>query len=134
MQGARGEGSLEIEGRRYALLFTNRALAEGEKATGKSTLLLLRSLETMELGIGDLAQLLYVGMEYGRREARAGGRSYTINDAFRILDALGFAQVASAVVQAVVAVLSYGQGEAEDGERPAEDPLPEGEILTGASS
>lgn len=117
MTGARGEAFLEDGGERVAVLYTNRALAEVERATGKSVLSLAHSIES--LAVGDVAQLLLAGMEAARRDARAGGRAYTINDAYAVLDRLGFATVAMAVVEAVTAVLTYQPGEEADANPPA---------------
>lgn len=119
--GARGEAVLTVGDEQIAVLFTNRALAEAERATGKTILQLARAASASELGMGDTAQLLHCGMEAARREARPGGRSYTINDAWRVLDQLGFGRVAVAIMEAIVAVLSYNseaKAEAEEAEDP----------------
>lgn len=107
--GARGEGYLELDGESHAILFTNRALADAERATGKTMLQLMQSAQGGALGIGDIAHLLAVGLEYARREGRTGGRSYTLNDAWRFLDQLGFAAVAAVVLEAMAAVMAYSR-------------------------
>ncbi len=120
MSGARGEVTVEVPGREpVTVLFTNRALADAERAVGKSVLEMARGAGDGRLGIADVAQLLYVGMEAARRDARAGGRSYNVNDAYEILDAAGFAAVAAAVMEAMAAVLSYDPGEGGDERPPA---------------
>jgi len=107
MAGARGEGYLDVDGEQVVVLFTNRALADGERATGKSILQILRGAQNQELGIGDVAQLLLVGMEAARREARSASRAYAIADAYRVMDAVGFTEVASVVFNAIAAVVAY---------------------------
>ena len=118
--GARGEGVLNVGERTYTLLYTNRALAEAERATSKTITEIARGMSAGSVGVGDVAAMLLVGMEHARRETRAGGRSYTLNDAWAILDQIGFPSVAAAVMEAVAAVLTYspdGEGE-PDADRP----------------
>jgi len=106
--------------RTYTLLYTNRALAEAERATSKTITEIARGMSAGSVGVGDVAAMLLVGMEHARRETRAGGRSYTLNDAWAILDQIGFPSVAAAVMEAVAAVLTYspdGEGE-PDADRP----------------
>lgn len=127
--GVRGEVTIETEERDYPLLFTNRAIAQGEQAVGKSILAMLQgfmSKDSMQMpGVGDVANLLHVGMEYGRRDSQTGGKAYQLQDAFDVLDMVGFGTVAAAVFEAIGEVLSYNPGaedeEEGDGEE-AEDP------------
>lgn len=112
--GARGGATLEVEGKSYALLYTNRALADAERMTGKAITALLQDAIGGALAIGDLASLLQVGMEASRRDERRGGRSYTASDAWAVLDALGMTKVAAAVYEAVAAVISYDGDEGAD--------------------
>jgi|GEM_PF-1681958 len=107
-RGARGEALLTVDGEEYPILFTNRALAQAERVIDKPMLQLLSALEDNKLGIGDTAQLLAIGMEHGRRDAKAGGRAYTVQDAWSILDALGFTTVVTAVLGAIADVISFG--------------------------
>ena len=110
--GARGEGRLEVDGEVYEVLFTNRALAEVEKRTGKTMMQYAEGLQAGAVGIQDVAQLLTVGLEAARRESKAGGKRYTADDVWRIMDTLGFATVAAVVMEAMAAVLAYsGEGE-----------------------
>jgi len=111
--GARGETTLQAGDTEYRILFTNRAIAEAEAAMGKSVIAAAR-----ELGIADVGQLLAAGMEAGRREARTGGRAYTVNDAYRVMDEVGFAAAAKATLEAVAAVLSYGAEDEGEPESP----------------
>ncbi|MFH0902333.1 MAG: GTA-gp10 family protein [Pseudomonadota bacterium] len=107
MAGARGEGYLDLDGETYAVLFTNRAIAEAEKATGKGILQLLNGFRNDTTGVIDLVQLLAVGLEAARREGRSRAGGYNINDAWRLLDQLGFATVAEVVFGALADVMSY---------------------------
>lgn len=111
--GARGEAYLELDGETYVILFTNRALADAERATGKSVTQLAGQAEA--LGIGDVAHLLAVGLEWGRREGRQSNPGYNANDAWRLLDQLGFAVCLEAVLTALAAVLVYRPTKAQDG-------------------
>lgn len=105
--GARGDVHLQVGDEDVAILFTNRALAEAERVTGKTIVQLMRGAQGDSLGIGDVAALLWIGMEHARRENHVGGRSYTLNDAWRIMDGAGFGTVAGPVFEAVVAVVSW---------------------------
>ncbi len=115
--GARGEGFLEFEGERYPILFTLRALADAEQATGKTVMQLLSQAQANAMGIGDVARLLTVGLEYARRDGRTRAQGYNLNDAWRLLDKLGFAPVAVVVYEALAAVMSYSPA-AEDASPP----------------
>ena len=115
--GARGERFLEAGGQRYTVLFTNRALAEAERALDKPIISLLTAAQAGELSIGDVARLLQIGIEHGRRDAQSPGPQLTANDAWAIMDELGFSAVTGAVFGAVADVLSYGAAPVE-GESP----------------
>lgn len=110
--GARGEGYLELDGERYPILFTLRAIAEAEAATGKTVLQLMREAQTNTMGVGDLARLLAVGLEHARREGR--GRVGGAEQAWALLERLGFMPVAVIVFEALAAAMSYG-GAGRDG-------------------
>ena len=105
----RGEAVLTVEDVAYPILFTNRALAQAEKAIGKPMLQLLQALEQSTLGISDTAQLLAIGIEFGRRDAGSGPKMLTVDNAWRIMDAVGFTTVAKAVLVAVVDVLVFAE-------------------------
>ena len=112
--GARGEATIVAGDEQVRVLFTNRAIAEAEKAIGRSILGILQGFVENTTGIGDLAQLLLQGMQAARRDAR-GGSVVRIQDAWDVLDAAGFGTVAAAVMEAVAAVLAYDpNAEAED--------------------
>lgn len=116
--GARGEGYLELEGESYVVLFTNRALADAERATGKTVMQLMAAAQGNAIGMGDVAHLLAVGLEYARREHRNRTGGYTANDAWRLLDQLGFATVAAVVLEALAAVMSYRPGPGKEDASP----------------
>jgi hypothetical protein len=106
---ARGEGILQLEDREVPILFTNKALAAAEKQMERSVLAVAQSFSTGESGISDLAALLHAGMEAARRDARIGGRPVSLNDAYEVLDEVGFADVATVVMEGVATVLSYSK-------------------------
>jgi hypothetical protein len=121
--GARGETIIRSgdAGEEHRILFTNRALAEAESATGKSVIAIAQGFANGATGIGDVAQMLAVGLEAARRDAKLGGRAYTLGDAYRIMDEVGFTIAARAVMEAVAAVLKFGNdAEAPEGESPKE--------------
>lgn len=107
--GARGEAFLQAGDRSYPILFTNRAIFRAERVTGKPILQIASTISEMTLSMGDLVQLLLVGLEEGRRDARDGSRPYALNDAWDILDAAGFRAALVAVFEALAEVLSYSQ-------------------------
>ena len=117
MTGARGESIIRNGEIEYRVLLTNRALADAEIAIGKSTFVLARGFISGATGIGDTAQLLAVGLEAARRDAKAGGRTHTLVDAYRIMDEVGFTTAARAVMEAVGAILKFS-GDEDHGEDP----------------
>lgn len=124
MVGARGEGILQVGDGEVRVLFTNRALAEIEQKL-QLKLKLLSSGDAISefllgLGVGDMAQVLQVGMEAARHDARAGGRSVTLADAYRVLDEVGIVQVSAVCVEAIAAVLAFGVNSEEANENPPE--------------
>lgn len=113
--GARGEGTIQAGDREVSVLFTNRALADAEKAIGRGIIGVAQGFQDGRSGVGDVAHLLQAGMEAARRDERRGGRSVTIQDAYEVLDKAGFTAVANAVMLAVAAVLEYdGRDDVED--------------------
>lgn len=116
MPGARGEAELQANGRTLRVLFTNRALAEAEAAIGKGIIGVAQGFDAGTSGVLELAQLLRAGMEAARRDAREGGRPISMDEAYAVLDEVGFSGVAEAVFLAVAAVLSY------DGQPPTGSP------------
>ena len=121
MVGARGEGFLELDGERYVILFTLRALADAERLTGKSVMTLMTAAQRGDLFIGDLASLVVVGLEAARREHRDRPRGYDANDAWRLLEGVGFTAVMVVVLEALVSIMSFTR-EAAPMEKPSDPP------------
>jgi hypothetical protein len=119
MTGARGDAVIQAGKREVRLLFTNRALANAERQIGKSVIAVAQGFARGDTSIGDMAALLAAGMEAARQEARIGGRATTLNDAYGVMDAVGFERAAQAVMEAIASVLSY-KGD-DDGQAAAED-------------
>lgn len=95
--------------REVRVLFTNRALAEVEGQLKRSIIAIAHGFADGSSGVTDVAYLLRAGMEAARRDARAGGQPITLNDAYAVLDASGFAKVSADVMMAVAAVLGDNQ-------------------------
>jgi hypothetical protein len=123
MAGARGESILRSGENEYRILFTNRALAEAESAIGKSIIAIAQGFQFGTTGFAEVSKLLAAGLEAARRDARTGGRTLTLLDAYNVMDEVGFTECSRAVMEAVAAVLRYGS---EDAEHPAagESPNP----------
>lgn len=117
MSGARGEATIQTDDGEVEVevLFTNRALATAEKFLGKSIIGIAQGFSDGESGITEIVKLLQVGMEAARRDARIGGQAVTLNAAYDVLDKVGFASAAEAIMNAVADVLSFGT--AGDGEK-----------------
>lgn len=114
MSGARGEGTILTDERgEVQVLYTNRALFEAEKSMGCSVIAALQGIQTNETGITEVAHLLRAGMEAARRDARSGGRPISLSNAFEVLDDAGFIAVINVVAEAVAAVISYGEEDAD---------------------
>lgn len=114
--GARGERTFQAGDREVTILFTNRALAGAEVRLGRTILDLLRVVqERQTVGIGDMAILIQTGMEAARVDARAGGQQVSLDEAYKVLDAVGLGASIGPVMEAVSAVLSY---RAENGASP----------------
>jgi hypothetical protein len=109
--GARGEGYLDPDSEHHPLLFTNRALAEGERALGRSVLDYARD---ERMSMTSLARLMSIGLEAARKDRREARRSYTVDDAFNLLDEFGFTRCAEVVFEALATVLGYKGGETSD--------------------
>jgi len=108
--GARGEGSITVDGEQLPILLTNRALAEVEKATDfRAFTLAIRGVEGIDLSINVLEHLMRAGLEYARRDAKDWGHSpYTIKDAQRIIDEVGIVPASMVILNAYRAVMTYG--------------------------
>lgn len=113
VQGARGESILMVDDQEVRVLFTNRALAEAEKHLGRTMMTLARDASALNMGFGDVATLLRVGMEAARRDSGGQGRPVTQNDAFRVMDAIGFTAASDVVLNGLGTVLAYDPSEDE---------------------
>jgi len=117
--GARGDAVIQAGEREVRLLFTNRALANAERQIGKSVIAVAQGFARGDTGISDVAQLLMAGMEAARQEARTGGRATTLNDAYGVMDQVGYERATQAVMEAIASVLSYkGEDASGDGADP----------------
>ncbi len=116
--GARGETTIQLpDGEQATLLFTNQALAQGERLTGKTMMALVTAAQSNDIGIQDVAHLLQVGMEFARRDAGRAGKPVTPQQAWDVLERVGFGTCAAAVLEGVATVLGYSGEQA--------GPLPE---------
>ena len=116
--GARGEGVLCVAEREIRVLFTNRALARAETALGKTVLEIANDARSTRLGLNDTAKLLQAGMEAARRETGPGGKPSSLDEAFDVMDAVGFTETARVIIEALAAVLGYSSDKGEDGRPP----------------
>lgn len=112
--GARGEGRLQSGDKTIRILFTNRAIAEAEVATGKTVLQMAQGLRDGNLGMNDVAHLLAAGMEQERRDQNGPGPRITAREAFKIIDEVGFVAALEVVMQCLTDVLSYNPGRETD--------------------
>ena len=103
----RAEQTIDADGREVRLLYTNRALADIEQQTGKSVIQIAQGFTAGNSGITDVAHALRAGMEAHRRDSRVGGKPVTMEDAYQVMDAVGFAEVAAVVMGAVAEVIGY---------------------------
>jgi hypothetical protein len=114
--GARGESLIETKERAYPILLTNRALAEAEKALGKSVMAIGQEAQRGEISLGDTAELLRIGLEYGRREDKWSKDPVRSPLAYEILDEVGFQPVASMMLGCLLEVLTYDPKNQAEGE------------------
>lgn len=113
--GARGEATIVLEdGDEVQILFTNRALASAERALDRSILGVLQGVRDGTTRISEVALIMRSGMEAARRDSKAGGRPITINDAWDLMDAVGFSESTAKVMAAVAAVIAYEVGSEDD--------------------
>lgn len=118
---ARGERFFEAGEREIRVMFTNRALVEAERLMGRSVFGVARGLLDGQSGVTEIAALLRAGMEAARRDARERPVRVSSDEAMDILDEAGVTVVATALMEAITAVLSYDGSEAGDGD---EEPDP----------
>lgn len=117
--GARGTARIVTDEREVEILFTNRALAEAEAAVGFSIVRILEGFRDGGCGLTEAAKILRVGMEAARRDSRAGGRVVGEEDAFAVLDAVGYTRTLATLMEAIGYVLGYdAEAEAAEGADP----------------
>lgn len=105
--GARSEQVIQLEEREVKLLFTNRALADAETQLGKTVIAIAQGFQAGQSGLVDVATLLRVGMEAARRENHDSSKPVSLQDAYEVMDAVGFAEVASVVMNSVADIIGY---------------------------
>ena len=111
MSGARGEEYIQLsDGSELRILMTNRALIQVEDRMNGSIIEISQGFSEGSSGITEVVQLLRSGMDAARLDEHRGGRGISRQDALDVLDDVGFAGVAEAVMLAVGAVLSYKAG------------------------
>lgn len=106
--GPRSEVTFDSGEGTVGLLYTNRALAEVETQTGKSVWMMV---EVFGKGfyppIVDLVVLLKAGMEAYRREHDPYSTQVSTDDAYRVLDLVGYSFAVTQVMPAVGEVLFF---------------------------
>lgn len=106
--GPRGEVVFETSEGTVGLLYTNRALAEAEAQLGKSAFMLVDMFgRGFYPAINDLAGLLRAGMEAYRLEHAPSDKAVTIDDAYGVLDQVGYSFTTTQVMPAVSEVLFF---------------------------
>ena len=104
--GARGEKTIQVNGRDVTILFTNRALMQAERQLNKGIIEIMNGFSTGGR-ISDLVALLRTGMEAARLDARAGGHPVSNDDALQVIDEIGFTAAITPVMEAVAEVITY---------------------------
>lgn len=107
---ARTTHTIKLENEEIGVLYTNRALATAETETGRNLLSLLNDISAGNMSINDVSVLLKVGMEAYRRDANVGGKPVTLDDSYRVMDEIGFSEVATTVLTSIAEVLNYNSG------------------------
>jgi len=125
MAGPRGNVYLTAGDQEYPVLFNNRALADAERMLGKSVLQLAQDAERGRLGVGEVAAVLMVGLEAGRRSEKTTAKTFTLPRVYKIMDEVGFPEVTRIVMEGIGEVLAGPSSEGdddleEDGEGPPE--------------
>jgi hypothetical protein len=137
MPGARGEAILTLpDGEQRAILFTSRALVDAEDVLGISGIALYKrvaknqemfegsghdaQLENLaEVSVGETVWLLQIGMEYARRDTKSRPQPFTRDDAYAVIDQLGYLTVVGPVVRAFFRCWGYTiEKEQEQGNPP----------------
>lgn len=116
--GARGERTFKAGDRDVTVLYTNRALAAVEKRLGKGIVGIVQGIINGASGLGDVAVILQEGMEAARKDAKLRGNQVSLDDAYAVMDVVGFGSVSIPVMEAVAEVLAYKAPSEDGGEDP----------------
>lgn len=112
---ARGEQIIELpDGKEIVILFTNRALASVEERLSQSIMVVAGEVATGRASMTQIAHLLRAGMEAARKE-QGDNRRPSLDEAYQVLDELGFSPIMQAVTMSLSECLGY------DGTKPAGD-------------
>lgn len=104
---ARGEQIITLpDGEEIVILFTNRALAGVEAQLNQSIVVTAGEIAAGRAGMAQIATLLRAGLEAGRRD-RGDLRRPGLDEAYQILDQLGFTPVLQAVTMSLSECLGY---------------------------
>lgn len=118
MAGARGEAFLRVGEDEVAILFTNRALAEGERVLGRPI-----GQWGSSLGVEDVIKLARIGLNAARRESRPSEHAYTVDDVWTISNEVGLGALSTALGEAVKTVVNWQGEDGPDGPTTNKDPL-----------
>ena len=116
-RGARGEGILIVDGVEHRVLFTNRAMAESERRTGRTISAAARAAAAGELPLNELVMMLVVGLG-AARQAGHGAAVYTPARAWELMDSAGYMEVMRVVISAASDALTWSPDEAEGDDSP----------------
>lgn len=111
--GARGESHVKDGGEEIPLLFTNRALLEVERMVGKPIITILLDYYEKKISMDSISKILRVGLETARKESMGKQATVSLDEAFDILDRVGFTDCAAAIVSGISEVINYSQSEPE---------------------
>lgn len=112
--GARGERIIHLEGREVTVLYTNRALVGAEKRLGRGIVTVMEGFSNGSSGLFEAITLLHVGMEASRVDSKSSYKPVTMDDAYEVVDEIGFTATIVPVVEAIADVISYSNGAAND--------------------
>lgn len=105
---ARGEEVIRTsDDREITILFTNRALAQAEERLGEPIIVIAGKLANGQVGMNQVVQLLRCGMEASDRDRGGQGR-VSVQDAYAVIDDVGFLNVVPVIITAMTGCLSYG--------------------------
>ncbi len=110
--GPRSEVTFESGEGTVGLLYSNRALAEVEAQIGKSVWMLVDVFGNGYYpAIHDLVLLLRAGMEAYRKEHEPSAKPVSLDDAYKVLDLVGYSYTVTQVMPAAGEVLFFTRPE-----------------------